>query len=157
MPRHENLRLCASLRRGIAVIVLCLALPFAAVAANPTEPAPIAALRADQSRTAAQLEAEAARLRAGTQDRALMVGGRGVRIDAASRVRGEPLFLAIDINDAGGEARARLVSAVDRAWLAPELLETREELFYDKDKLLANGARWEREIARNIAMDAPYR
>ena len=35
--------------------------------------------------------------------------------------------------------------------------ETREELFYDKDRLLANGARWEREIARNIAMDAPYR
>jgi hypothetical protein len=25
--------------------------------------------------------------------------------------------------------------------------ETREELFYDKDKLLANGDRWEREIA----------
>jgi NADH-quinone oxidoreductase subunit I len=35
--------------------------------------------------------------------------------------------------------------------------ETREELFYDKDRLLANGARWEREIARNIAADAPYR
>jgi NADH-quinone oxidoreductase subunit I len=35
--------------------------------------------------------------------------------------------------------------------------ETREELFYNKEKLLANGARWEREIARNIAMDAPYR
>ena len=35
--------------------------------------------------------------------------------------------------------------------------ETREELFYDKDRLLENGARWEREIARNIAMDAPYR
>jgi NADH-quinone oxidoreductase subunit I len=35
--------------------------------------------------------------------------------------------------------------------------ETREELFYDKDKLLENGARWEREIARNIAADAPYR
>ena len=35
--------------------------------------------------------------------------------------------------------------------------ETREELFYDKDRLLDNGARWEREIARNIAMDAPYR
>ena len=29
--------------------------------------------------------------------------------------------------------------------------ETREELYYDKDKLLANGDRWEREIARNIA------
>ena len=35
--------------------------------------------------------------------------------------------------------------------------ETREELYYDKDKLLANGDRWEREIARNIALDAPYR
>ena len=35
--------------------------------------------------------------------------------------------------------------------------ETREELFYDKDKLLANGDRWEREIALNLAADAPYR
>ena len=36
-------------------------------------------------------------------------------------------------------------------------VETREELLYDKNKLLANGDRWEREIARNIAADAPYR
>jgi NADH-quinone oxidoreductase subunit I len=36
-------------------------------------------------------------------------------------------------------------------------VETREELYYDKDRLLANGDRWERELARNIAMDAPYR
>ncbi|MBV9220614.1 MAG: NADH-quinone oxidoreductase subunit NuoI [Methylobacteriaceae bacterium] len=36
-------------------------------------------------------------------------------------------------------------------------VETREELLYDKDKLLENGARWERELARNIALDAPYR
>lgn len=35
--------------------------------------------------------------------------------------------------------------------------ETREELYYDKDKLLANGDRWETEIAKNLAMDAPYR
>jgi len=35
--------------------------------------------------------------------------------------------------------------------------ETREELYYDKDKLLANGDRWEYEIARNLAADAPYR
>ncbi|ANK81190.1 NADH-quinone oxidoreductase subunit NuoI [Minwuia thermotolerans] len=35
--------------------------------------------------------------------------------------------------------------------------ETREELFYDKEKLLANGDRWEREIAANLAADAPYR
>ena len=35
--------------------------------------------------------------------------------------------------------------------------ETREELFYDKDKLLANGDRWEVEIAKNLELDAPYR
>jgi NADH-quinone oxidoreductase subunit I len=35
--------------------------------------------------------------------------------------------------------------------------ETREELYYDKERLLANGDRWEREIAKNLAIDAPYR
>ena len=35
--------------------------------------------------------------------------------------------------------------------------ETREELFYDKNKLLENGDRWEAEIARNLELDAPYR
>jgi len=35
--------------------------------------------------------------------------------------------------------------------------ETREELYYDKGRLLANGDRWEREIAQNLALDAPYR
>jgi len=35
--------------------------------------------------------------------------------------------------------------------------ETREELFYDKEKLLANGDRWEAELAQNLALDAPYR
>src|SRR6201995_117680 len=36
-------------------------------------------------------------------------------------------------------------------------VETLEELLYDKQKLLLNGDRWEREIALNIAADAPYR
>ena len=35
--------------------------------------------------------------------------------------------------------------------------ETREELIYDKGKLLANGDRWERALAANLAADAPYR
>ena len=35
--------------------------------------------------------------------------------------------------------------------------ETREELLYDKAKLLANGDRWEQAIAANLAADAPYR
>jgi NADH-quinone oxidoreductase subunit I len=35
--------------------------------------------------------------------------------------------------------------------------ETREELLYNKDKLLSNGDRWEPEIARRLELDAPYR
>ena len=36
-------------------------------------------------------------------------------------------------------------------------VETREELYYDKERLLDNGDRWEREIAKNLELDAPYR
>ena len=36
-------------------------------------------------------------------------------------------------------------------------VETREELLYDKARLLANGDRWEREIVKNLELDAPYR
>ncbi|MCS6986678.1 MAG: NADH-quinone oxidoreductase subunit NuoI [Sphingomonadaceae bacterium] len=35
--------------------------------------------------------------------------------------------------------------------------ETREELLYDKQRLLANGERWERAIAANLQADAPWR
>ena len=35
--------------------------------------------------------------------------------------------------------------------------ETREELYYNKAKLLANGDRWEAVLAANIAAEAPYR
>jgi NADH-quinone oxidoreductase subunit I len=35
--------------------------------------------------------------------------------------------------------------------------ETREELFYNKERLLANGDRWETEIAKNLELDAKYR
>ncbi len=35
--------------------------------------------------------------------------------------------------------------------------ETREELFYDKEKLLANGERWESHLAQRLSDDAPYR
>ncbi|MDO9335519.1 MAG: NADH-quinone oxidoreductase subunit NuoI [Caulobacteraceae bacterium] len=36
-------------------------------------------------------------------------------------------------------------------------VETREELYYDKERLLDNGDRWEREIAKNLELDAAYR
>ena len=36
-------------------------------------------------------------------------------------------------------------------------VETREELLYNKERLLDNGDRWERVIAKNLELDAPYR
>ncbi|UFN50070.1 NADH-quinone oxidoreductase subunit NuoI [Roseomonas sp. OT10] len=35
--------------------------------------------------------------------------------------------------------------------------ETREELIYQKEKLLANGDRWEPLLAERLRLDAPYR
>ena len=71
MHRRESGQASGPLRRGIALAaasVLAMVLAFGAAAGNPSEPAAIAALRADQTRTAAQLEAQAARLRAGATD-----------------------------------------------------------------------------------------
>ena len=36
-------------------------------------------------------------------------------------------------------------------------VETREELLYNKGRLLANGDRWEAELAKRLELDAPYR
>ncbi|MBY0335017.1 MAG: NADH-quinone oxidoreductase subunit NuoI [Acetobacteraceae bacterium] len=49
---------------------------------------------------------------------------------------------------------------VDAIVMGPNLefaTETREELFYDKQKLLENGDRWEPALAARLQADAPYR
>jgi ATP-dependent helicase HrpB len=101
-------------------------LPLAERAADPATALRRALLDAFPDRLARQ--------RPGSQDRGTLVGGKGVRL-TASRLRGEPLFLAIDVQDAGGEAEVRLASAVERSWLdeppaAAANLETREELLW---------------------------
>ena len=35
--------------------------------------------------------------------------------------------------------------------------ETREELYYDKEKLLSNGDRWESVLSANLEQDAKYK
>jgi len=61
----------------------------------------------------------------------LMVGGRGVELAAGSAVRRADLFVALDVDGAGDAARVRLASAVERDWLPPEQLSTRDELSFD--------------------------
>ena len=105
---HNVLRVAEQLYRLVDV-------PLAERATDPAAALMLALLEAFPDRLA--------KLRPGTQDRAAMVGGRGVRLDS-SRLRGEPLFLAIDLDDASGEADVRLASAVERSWLDLEPLAT---------------------------------
>ena len=63
-------------------------------------------------------------------DKALMVGGRGVKLSPRSSVRNAPLFLCVDIDGAGSDAEVRQASEVLREWLPQSLLTDSEELFF---------------------------
>ncbi|MFM7056018.1 MAG: ATP-dependent helicase HrpB [Planctomycetota bacterium] len=71
-----------------------------------------------------------ARRRDSGGDRALMVGGRGVRLSPKSSVRNAALFLCIDVDNAGTDAEVRQASEVLRSWLPKSLLAESEELFF---------------------------
>ncbi|KAI9884274.1 MAG: hypothetical protein M1823_003929 [Watsoniomyces obsoletus] len=49
------------------------------------------------------------------------------------------------------------VDAIVETANAEYAMETREELLYNKEKLLANGDKWEAELAAVARADAPYR
>jgi formate hydrogenlyase subunit 6/NADH:ubiquinone oxidoreductase subunit I len=53
-----------------------------------------------------------------------------------------------------GHLKHLLTTAAPNAEYATE---TREELLYNKEKLLANGDKWEPELAAAARADAPYR
>ncbi len=87
-----------------------------------------------------------AQLRPGSRDRGIMVGGRGVRIDSQSNVRPDRLFVCVDIEDSSGDAKARLVSTVERDWLNADLIHTAAETFF-------NPSRQQVETRRRIYWD----
>lgn len=70
--------------------------------------------------------------RRGPRDpRGVMVGGRGVRLSEESAVLEPELFLALDLDGAGAEARVRLASGVTAELLPPALLSTSVDLEWD--------------------------
>jgi ATP-dependent helicase HrpB len=71
----------------------------------------------------------------------VMVGGRGVRLDAESVVRDSEFFLALDARDErrggvrGSEVRVRIASALRPEWLVdgfPEVVQYLKEVLYDR-------------------------
>lgn len=64
------------------------------------------------------------------QPRGLMVGGRGVRLDDASSVKKSELFLCLDVDAGGSEARVRKAAAIEAQWLPTHLLTQRDERFF---------------------------
>lgn len=82
---------------------------------------------------------------------ARMVGGRGVRLDPSSVVKDQQYFVAIDPRDAKGsggkEARVRIASAIDPAWLYelfPEAFHHERVLSFDEER------------GRAVALDTTY-
>jgi ATP-dependent helicase HrpB len=75
-----------------------------------------------------------ARRREPASPRALLLGGRGVRLHDASAVLRSELFVAVDLDGGGEEAQVRLASGVEREWLDPEALVTSDEVRFDRTR-----------------------
>ena len=76
-----------------------------------------------------------ARLRDPAGRRAVMVGGRGVRLHERSAVREAPLFVCVDLEEIGqAESLVRQASAIEREWLLAELLTTSVDVEYDRER-----------------------
>ncbi len=78
-----------------------------------------------------------ARRREPGSPRAVMVGGRGVRLGEESAVSTAELFVCVDLDgrpSAGGEARVRLASAIDPDDLPRELRREEMEVRFDSER-----------------------
>lgn len=73
-----------------------------------------------------------AKRREANSPRAVMVGGRGVKLAPGSRVKQAELFLCLDVEGSGSEALVRSASAIERSWLPDELLTVGTEVFFDE-------------------------
>lgn len=73
-----------------------------------------------------------ARRRGAGGQRAVMVGGRGVRLAKSSAVTQAELFVCVDLEEIGAsEALARQASAVERSWLDEERLTVTTDVEFD--------------------------
>lgn len=67
-----------------------------------------------------------------SRDRGIMVGGRGVKLGFESAVTEAVLFVCVNVDAGRTEAFVRQASAIERDWLDPALVTTREEVTFDE-------------------------
>ncbi len=97
-----------------------------------------------------------AKRREPSSDRGVMVGGRGVRLDARSQARSGDLFLCIDVDSKGIEATVRMASQIDEAWLDARHVREVDEPFFDA-ALASVVARRRRYFHDLILSESPIR
>jgi ATP-dependent helicase HrpB len=86
-----------------------------------------------------------ARRRESKSPRALMVGGRGVRLSETSAVRKAELFVCVELEETGkSEALVRQASAIDVEWLPAELVRRGVEVEFDaaRERVIAFQRTW---------------
>lgn len=96
--------------------------------------------------------------RRGTSERALMVGGRGVRLSPRSQVRLSEFFVALDGMDLPGQADTsiRLASGFTKAFVLQQLadeIEVQEDAYFDEDKEQFYARRV--RVFRGLPLDEP--
>ncbi len=133
------------IRRGRIANVRRVADRLASLARAGDAPPPLDVARALRRALLAAFPDRVAALRSGSSERAVMVGGAGVRIGRESAVRNAELFVAIDVvppgRGAGGEGRIRQASALEQAWLDPSAVVERTEAEFDEAALAVRGRR----------------
>ena len=75
-----------------------------------------------------------ARRRTEQGDRALMVGGRGVRIAHESAVLDAELFVCVEIMQGRGDSVARVLSMVEPDWLGEDAVRTEDRIAWDSSR-----------------------
>jgi len=76
-----------------------------------------------------------ARRREPHSPRAVMLGGRGVRLSRASAVRDAPLFVCVSLSETGkSESLVPLASAVERDWLPAESVHVSVDVEFDRSR-----------------------
>ncbi|MFO0945189.1 MAG: ATP-dependent helicase HrpB [Planctomycetota bacterium] len=99
-----------------------------------------------------------ARRREVESPRAVMIGGRGVRLRPESAVTKAELFVCVDLDAGQAESMVRQASAVDRAWLDKDRLRVSIDVAFDpeREKVFAiRRTRYEDLILDEAATDLP--